>query len=221
MVTTQPRAPSQDGPPLLAQYEIDAMIKLSTSSYEWRRKTWMTVAKECKVVASRKTIVKAFEEAGYGRYAPRSKPNLTVEMKEKRCAWCLDKWYWGFILEWDRVIYTDETSVKLGENRGRIHVTRTKDEEWEPACMEKAFSGYSTFMFWGAIAYNWKGPCHIYEPEEKEARAASILRLAAQDLIRKRAAKAAHNEESLHSSLRTKKQNSCTLASRLLQLLEM
>ncbi len=48
---------------------------------------------------------------------------------------------------WGRVIYTDETSVKLGEVRGLIHVTRTKEEEWEPDCCEKAFSGYTTFMF--------------------------------------------------------------------------
>ena len=181
-------------PPLLSQEQIDTMLRKSTSSYEWRRKTWMTVAREVGVTASRTTVERAFHEAGYGRYSPRSKPNLTLEMRQKRCRWCLDHAYWGFILGWDLVIYTDETSVKLGVNRGKIHVTRTKDEEWEPACLEKSFTGYSTFIFWGAIAWNWKGPCYIYIPEEPALRKASITRLAAADVMRKRAEKAAHAE---------------------------
>ena len=61
------------------------------------------------------------------------------------------------------MIFTDETSVKLGETYGSIHVTRTKNEEWKKECCEKTFSGYSTFIFWGAIALNWKGPCHVYQ----------------------------------------------------------
>ena len=86
----------------------------------------MTVAREVGVTASRTIVERTFHEAGYGRYSPRSKPNLTLEMHQKRCRWYLDYAYWGFILGWDLVIYTDETSVKLGENRGKIHVTQTK-----------------------------------------------------------------------------------------------
>jgi len=139
-------------------------------------------------------VEKAFYQAGLGRYSPRSKPNLTLEIREKRCSWCLDHVYWGFILGWDLVIYTDETSVKLGENRGQNHVIRLKNEEWEPECMEKSFSSYTTFMFWGVIAWNWKGPCHIYLPEELKLRDASILQLAAADKLRKQAEKAAYAE---------------------------
>ena len=71
-------------PPLLCQEQIDIMIKLATSSYEWRRRSWITVARECEVIASRPTIEKAFKEAGYGRYSPRQKPYLIVTMKTKR-----------------------------------------------------------------------------------------------------------------------------------------
>ncbi len=61
-------------PPMLCQEEIDNMIKLATSSYEWRRKSWMNVAHECNVKGFKPTISKAFHEAGYGRYSPRHKP---------------------------------------------------------------------------------------------------------------------------------------------------
>jgi len=184
-------------PPLLCQEQIDIMIKLATSSYEWRRRSWVTVARECEVLASRSTIERAFKEAGYGRYSPRQKPYLTVAMKTKRLDWCRDKEFWDVISRqgWGRVIYTDETSVKLGELRSLIHVTRTKEEEWEPDCCEKAFSGYTTFMFWGSIALNWKGPCYIYQPEDKKDREASISALAAEDLLRRPIEQAAHAEK--------------------------
>ncbi len=184
-------------PPLLCQEQIDIMIKLATSSYEWRRRAWVTVARECGVIASRPTIEKAFKEAGYGRYSPRQKPYLTVAMKTKRLDWCRDKEFWDVMpgQGWGRVIYTDETSVRLGELRSLIHVTRTKEEEWEPDCCEKAFSAYTTFMFWGSIALDWKGPCYIYQPEDKKDREASISALAAEDLLRRPIEQAAHAEK--------------------------
>ena len=58
---------------MLCQEKIDNMIKLATSSYEWRRKSWMNVAHECNVKEFKPTISKAFHEADYGRYSPRHK----------------------------------------------------------------------------------------------------------------------------------------------------
>jgi len=72
-------------PPLLSQEAINRMTRLATSSYVYRRKTWMTVAREAGIRASRTTVDRAFREAGLGRYSPRSKPNLTLEIREKRC----------------------------------------------------------------------------------------------------------------------------------------
>ena len=90
----------------------------------------------------------------------------------------------GLLGGWDQVIFTDETCVILGEIRGRDHVRRTKDEEWDPTCLEKAFKTHSTFMFWGSIAWGWKGPCHIYEKETSDARIASKEELRQEDIIR-------------------------------------
>jgi len=91
-----------------------------------------------------------------------------------------------------RVIYTDETSIILGESRGRKRVTQKQDEEWDPMCLGKAFKEYSTFMFWGFIALNGKGLCYIYRPEDKKERAASIIALAAADVLRRPLDQAAH-----------------------------
>jgi len=47
-------------------------------------------------------------------------------------------------------------------------------------------------MFWGSIALNWKGPCYIYQLEDKKDREASISALAAEDLLRRPIEQAAH-----------------------------
>ena len=157
-------------PPLLHDDQINALVTLATSSYDWRRRKWIDVASELGIPGTEPTIAKAFYSRGYGRYSPQQKPFLTADMKEQRDIWCKNKEDWDVTAlhpGWRMVIYSDETSVILGELQGRKGVTRTKDEEWEEACLEKAFKTYSTFMFFGSIAWGWKGPCHIYQPELK------------------------------------------------------
>jgi len=114
-------------------------------------------------------------------------------MKFVRLQWCKDRVHWDLTTEgWGRVIYTDETSVILREHRGQKHVTRKKNEEWDPMCCDKDFSQYSTFMFWESIALNWKGPCYIYRPEDKKERAAFITALTAAGVLRRPLNRAAH-----------------------------
>ncbi len=182
---------------LLCQKQIDIMIKLVTSSYEWRRRSWIMIARECEVLASRSTIERVFKKAEYERYSSRQKSYLIVIMKTKRLDWCRDKEFWDVILRqrWDRVIYTNETSVKLRELRSLIHVTRTKEEEWKSDCCEKIFFEYTTFMFWGSIALNWKSPCYIYQFKDKKNREASISALAVENLLRRSIEQAAHAEK--------------------------
>ncbi len=141
---------------LLCQKQIDIMIKLVTSSYEWRRRSWVMIARECELLVSRSTIERVFKKAEYKRYSSCQKSYLIVIMKTKRLDWCRDKEFWNVISKqkWDRVIYMNETSVKLRKLRSLIHVTRTKEEEWKSDCCEKIFFKYTMFMFWDSIALN-------------------------------------------------------------------
>jgi len=86
-VHTQNSAPgTRSGrPPLLSQEEIDRMTRLAILSYSYRRKIWIAVAREADIHVSKITIETSFHQAGLGRYSPRSKPNLTLEIREKRC----------------------------------------------------------------------------------------------------------------------------------------
>ncbi len=182
---------------LLCQKQIDIMIKLVTSSYEWRRRSWVTIARECEVLVSWSTIERVFKKAEYERYSSRQKSYLIVIMKMKHLDWCRNKEFWNVISrqKWDRVIYTNETSVKLKELRSFIHVTRTKEEEWKSDCCEKIFFKYTTFMFWDSIALNWKSSCYIYQLKNKKNREVFISALAAENLLRRSIKQAAHAEK--------------------------
>jgi hypothetical protein len=60
---------------------------------------------------------------------------------------------------WDTIIWTDESTIELGERPGRQHVTRLPGEEYLPECIQPTFhSGRKSMMVWGAIANGRKGP---------------------------------------------------------------
>ncbi|KAF1981583.1 hypothetical protein K402DRAFT_342121 [Aulographum hederae CBS 113979] len=72
--------------------------------------------------------------------------------------------------QWKRVVFTDETSVILNHKRGGTRLWRRSDEAYEKACTRERWGGYSEFMFWGAIQYDHKGPCHIWRPETAQEK---------------------------------------------------
>ena len=182
---------------LLCQKQIDIMIKLVTFSYEWRRRFWVTIARECEVLVSRSTIERVFKKVEYDRYSSRQKLYLIVIMKTKRLNWCRNKEFWDVISrqKWSRVIYTNETSVKLEKLRSLIHVIRIKEEEWKSDCCEKIFFKYTTFMFWDSIALNWKNSCYIYQLKNKKNHEVSISALAVENLLRRSIEQTAHAEK--------------------------
>jgi hypothetical protein len=84
-------------------------------------------------------------------------------MKQKRLQFCLAHESWA-IEDWKNVIWTDETSVSLGQRHGAIHVWRTKDERNDTTVIRRRWKGTSDFMVWGAFSYDKKGPFHIWAP---------------------------------------------------------
>ncbi len=172
---------------LLCQKQIDIMIKLITSSYEWWCRSWITIAHECEVLVSQSTIERVFKKAEYEHYSSHQKSYLIVIMKMKHLNWCRNKEFWNVILKqrWDRIIYMNETSVKLKELQSLIHVIQMKEEEWKSDCCEKIFFKYTTFMFWDSIALNWKNFCYIYQLENKKNHEVFISAFAVENLLRR------------------------------------
>ena len=70
------------------------------------------------------------------------------------------------------IVYTDETSVRVGESRGQIWVTRLDSEAYHKDCVDVRYRGYTELMFWAAYTAELKGPCYMFGKEtgaEKEA----------------------------------------------------
>ena len=70
------------------------------------------------------------------------------------------------------MIWSDETSVILGQRRGAIRLWQASNEGFEKTVIRRRRKGFSEFMFWGCFSYDSKSPCHIWEKKtnkEKEA----------------------------------------------------
>lgn len=80
------------------------------------------------------------------------------------------------------MIWTNETSVCLGVQRGKIHVWRMPAELYDPTVIHCQFAGFSKFMFWGLFSWYHKGPCHVWGPKtlkEKKKAEKDLKRLNA------------------------------------------
>ena len=83
---------------------------------------------------------------------------------------------------WKNVIWTDETSIVLGQRRGSVHVWRTSQERYDSTVVRPRWNKASEFMFWGSFSYDKKGPFHIWKQEtakEKNAAKKELNRLNA------------------------------------------
>lgn len=100
-------------------------------------------------------------------------------MKNARYQFALAHQHWT-LEDWKNVIFSDETSVLLGQRRGRIRVWRDAKERYHPDVIRGRWKGFSEFMFWGSFSYDHKGPCHVWRvetPAEKRAATECIVQL--------------------------------------------
>lgn len=100
---------------------------------------------------------------------PTRKPGLTARMKADRLRFCLDHKDWS-LEDWKRVIWSDETSVILGQRRGRVRIWRDSSEAFEKSVIRSRWKSFSEFMFWGSFTWYEKGPYHIWRTETKAER---------------------------------------------------
>ena len=62
------------------------------------------------------------------------------------------------LVDWERIIYTDEASVELGKESSQCLVWRKPGKRYLTECIAPTFrSSRSSVMVWGCIAYNTHG----------------------------------------------------------------
>jgi len=152
-------ASRSERPHMLSARDKRRLVHNCTKNKVARRRLWIEIAREIHISASRETINKAMIEAGYKRYSPLYKPVLQRSTKIARFKLASDHLDDGSY--WYRILFTDECSAVIGD-WNKVKVTRLKSERWNADCTEPVYKKYSSIIFWGAIGYNFKGPCYIW-----------------------------------------------------------
>jgi transposase len=122
-VTDAPRS----GRPKKATLEVQEQVaKVVTKNSATRQLTTQQIAntvsnsiESCSISA--RTVWNILKSLGYSSFKPSYKPDLTKETKALRLAWCLEHKNWT-LEDWKNVIWSAETSVTMGGQRGRIMV---------------------------------------------------------------------------------------------------
>ena len=109
------------------------------------------------------TVWRVLAEEGYHRRVAKKVPYLTKDHKRARLAWAkrnkdMDS------KDWQKIIFSDECYIYLGDKQGRIYVTRRADEVLLDECLVPTFKQSSVrVMVWGCIMEGHKGPLVVLE----------------------------------------------------------
>lgn len=120
---------------------------------------------------SASSAYRILKKAGFNNVKPTYKPGLSDKAKQKRLAFCLKYEHW-MEEDWKNVIFSDETSVVLGQQRGKLRLWRRTGEANDKTVVQRCYKNAKEFMFWGCFSWDKKGPCHIWKSEtaaEKKA----------------------------------------------------
>ena len=157
-----PRKP-QGRPPMLTVRRRMKLIKRATQDGYHRRLSYQSIAALEGIQACRRTLTRAFIQAGYNRRVAKKKPLLTDKHQTDRLAWARKHEHWDFDM-WKRVLWTDEASFTTG-GFGIVYITRQVDEAYEASCLVPKFRGFSSWMAHGCISGTTKGPLFVFEKE--------------------------------------------------------
>jgi transposase len=165
---TTASAPRSGRPLLLSPRDLRRIDLYISKNASTRRQTLKGVIEALDLEVSSKTLQRALEHLGYKRRIARVKPILTKKDMKQRLAFARKYKDWT-AEEWGRVIWTDESSIKVGETRsGNCWVWRKKGEALHPDCVEKKKKRGTGNTFWGAFRLKKKGPGFFIKPERGE-----------------------------------------------------
>ncbi len=112
-------------------------------------------------------------------------------MKAARLAFAIEYKDW-IIEDWKRVIWTDKTSVVLGQRREshRIWGTLLEGEKPVTSTIREQYHKATEFMFWAFFSWDWKGRCHCWEKETEAEKKEAATKIAAMNAAIEREAQA-------------------------------
>ena len=157
-------APRSGRPPVTTprdERSLERLVKQDrhTTAKSLTKKWNKVTEKDVSVMTTRRRL----HSLGYiGRQA-RKKPYISSKNKKKRMEWArvMRKKNLAY---WKKVVFTDESKIKISRSDGRVFVWRKSTVEWLPCCtLGSVKMGEASIMVWGAISYDGVGPLTVVE----------------------------------------------------------
>lgn len=157
---TTANRPRSGRPRKVTHHTARQMVRIAKKSH---RKPFREIANEVVPKLHETTVRRVLAQYGLHRCVARKVPYLTKAHKMNRVHWARLYCRYGQH-QWGKVIWSDEAYIYLGDNHGRIYVTRSSDEEYLEECLVPTFKQSSIrVMVWGCIMNGQKGPLVVLE----------------------------------------------------------
>lgn len=161
-VEREPRTPPLRGrPPVLTTRKRQRLVNRLTIDAFHRRLRIDQIGQLEGFNFCIRTLRRALQKEGYSRRPAQRKPFLTERHKAERLQWAQEHVNWSD-RQWERVLWTDEASVRCGY-WGQVYVTRRQDETFNEDCLIARFRKYSACMIWGSISQSGPKELFIFE----------------------------------------------------------
>ena len=152
-----------------------ALVRLSLSNrrlissdlcQEWRQSIGVEV--------STSTIRKRLLRSGLRRCKAKEKLKVSVKQRKARIAWAKEHLNWTSE-DWDKVIFSDESTFTIQNHAGNNFVRRRPHEALSPQCISPTIKHPTSLMIWGCMASNGIGRLHICEGMINATKYAAVL----------------------------------------------
>lgn len=153
----------RSGRPKKTSARVDRMLLVKIKS---NRRTTAAQLAQCVedatgVTVSPSLVRSRLHDAGLRGRAARKKPYLTARHRKARLAYACDCLKFSEN-DWKQVVFSDESTVELTGNAGRVFVWRKPGEEFAEECTVPTFkSGRESVMIWGCITWEGVGALHV------------------------------------------------------------
>jgi len=144
-------------PPKLSERYRRALVCMASKN---RRASLRDLTSEISKVApvSERTVSRSLHSCGLRCVFAIAKPCLTSDQAKRRLAWARFHQSWQQE-DWDRVIWSDESSFQLIPSGGRVRVWRRKTEKYRKECLAPTIKhGGGSVTIWGCFRSGKLGP---------------------------------------------------------------
>ena len=149
--------PQTGRPRLLSVRDTRSLVRLARTNRKTPLKEITTQFNENRPEdVSKRTVQRCLYREGYHRRIVKKRVRVKEVNRKKRLAWCRGKLNWRVNGQWNKVIFSDESQVVLGQNN-RFYVWRRKDEAEFPDCVCPPSQRKISVMIWGCITYHGVG----------------------------------------------------------------